>query len=89
MSAPNAACQRMLRSPFLRQDQPSDSVHLPGVRNGGWLSTVTLISFGEEVMATGGKRVQFLQAPPTYVRQQVQLPHRSSITSFILSLSFV
>jgi len=23
-----------------------------GVRNGGWLSTVTLISFGEEVMAT-------------------------------------
>jgi hypothetical protein len=33
---------------------PAQATGVPfaGARNGGWLSTVTLISFGEEVMAT-------------------------------------
>jgi len=49
-----------------------------GVRNGGWLSAVTLISFGGELMADMPVSwVQSLKALSSDIsRHEVQLPHR-------------
>src|SRR5215469_9141183 len=60
-----------------------------GVRNGGWLSTVTLISFGEELMAKCRYAgFSFLRRSRAISRvTKFSFPTASSILSFILSLS--